>query len=102
MRVRRGLQTRFQCCILPWVFNPRSGAPAIRQAPSAGGYRGIATLRDLVFVWQTERHAEHFARQADGSWLLREYRGDDEMPIATLGGVIRLGEVYLAVFDPEG
>lgn len=75
---------------------------AFDRGEKAAGYRGIATLRDLIFVSQVERHVEHFARQPDGSWLLRECRDDDEMPIATLGGALRLAELYLKVFDASG
>ena len=55
----------------------------------------------MLFVWQTERHIEHFARQADGAWVLREYREKEHAPIATLGGALRLEEIYLKVFDAE-
>jgi Uma2 family endonuclease len=75
------------------------GTEAFDRGEKATGYRGISTLRDLIFVSQVERRVEHFARQHDGSWLLREYRDDDEMPIATLGGALRLAELYLKVFD---
>lgn len=77
------------------------GTEAFDRGEKAAGYRGIATLRDLLFVSQTERHVEHFARQADGSWVLREYRGEEQAPIATLGGALRLAELYLKVFDEE-
>ena len=75
------------------------GTEAFDRGEKATGYRGISTLRDLIFVSQVERRVEHFARQHDGSWLLREYRDDDEMPIATLDGALRLAELYLKVFD---
>ncbi|MFO0646515.1 MAG: Uma2 family endonuclease [Polyangiales bacterium] len=74
------------------------GTEAFDRGEKATGYRGISTLRDLIFVSQTEPYVEHFARQADGSWLLREYRNDDEVPVATLGGALRLSELYLKVF----
>ena len=78
------------------------GTEAFDRGEKAAGYRGVATLRDLIFVWQTERHVEHFARQSDGSWVLREYRGEERAPLATLGGELRLAELYLKVFDAEG
>jgi len=74
---------------------------AFDRGEKAAGYRGIATLRDSIFVSLLERHVEHRARQPDGSWLLRERR-DDEMPIATLDGALRLAEPYLKVFDASG
>lgn len=56
-------------------------------------------MRDLTFVSQIERRVEHFALRPDGSWHLRESRDDDEMPIDTLCGALRLAALYLKVFD---
>lgn len=72
---------------------------AFDRGEKATGYRGLSSLRDLIFASQTEAYVEHFARQPDGSWLLREYRGDAEVPIATLGGALSLAEIYLKVFE---
>jgi len=70
---------------------------AFDRGEKAMGYRGIASLRDLLFVSQTARYVEHFARQPDGAWTLREYRGDASVVLSTLGGALRLAEVYLSV-----
>ncbi len=35
-------------------------------------YRTLESLRDYVLVSQNQMHIEHFARQSDDSWLLRE------------------------------
>jgi len=72
---------------------------AFDRGEKAMGYRGIPSLHDLLFVSQSEAYVEHYARQGDGSWVLREYRGDDEDPIPALGGTMRLAELYLKVFD---
>jgi Uma2 family endonuclease len=74
------------------------GTEAFDRGEKATGYRGIPSLRDLLFVSQTEAYVEHYARQDDGSWRLREHRGDDEVPVAALGGAVRLAELYLKVF----
>jgi Uma2 family endonuclease len=63
------------------------------------GYRSLPSLTDYVLVSQRDRHLEHYARQADGSWLLREYRGHARVAVASLGITIDLDEVYLKVFD---
>ncbi len=76
-----------------------AGTEAFDRGAKASGYRALDSLRDLLFVWQTERHVEHYARQPDGAWMLREYRDDAVVPVATLGGDVRLTEVYLSVFD---
>src|SRR5258708_37256031 len=36
-------------------------------------YPSISTLQDYVLLAQDRINAEHYARQTDGSWLLREY-----------------------------
>lgn len=74
------------------------GTEAFDRGEKAMGYRGIPTMRDLLLVSQTERYIEHYARQGDGAWVLREFRGGDEVPLATVGGALRLDEVYLKVF----
>lgn len=71
---------------------------AFDRGEKAMGYRGIPTLRDLLFVSQTERYVEHLARQGDGSWSLREYHGDARVPVAALDGALPLEELYLKVF----
>lgn len=77
------------------------GTEAFDRGEKAMGYRALPSLRDHLMVSQTERYLEHYARHPDGSWVLREYRGDAEVPLPTLGGALRLAEVYLKVFDAE-
>ncbi|MEZ4390200.1 MAG: hypothetical protein R3A48_03815 [Polyangiales bacterium] len=38
-------------------------------------------------------------RGEHGAWVLRELCESDEVPMPTLGGAMRLDEVYLKVFD---
>lgn len=71
------------------------GTEAFDRGEKARGYRAIPSLRDLLFVSQTERAIEHYTRGEDGAWVLREFRGSDEVPMPTLGGALRLDEVYL-------
>ena len=73
------------------------GTEAFDRGDKALGYRALPSLRDLLFVSQTARVVEHYARQGDGSWLLREYVGAAEVSLPTLGGTLSLGEVYLKV-----
>jgi len=60
-------------------------------------YRTIASFREYVVVHQDRWCIEHYSRQDDGSWLLREYSGDGaSVPIARLGIHLPLAEVYAA------
>jgi Uma2 family endonuclease len=62
-------------------------------------YRLIPTLADYVLVSQDEVLVEHFTRQADGSWLLREVRAGELLRVVSLGCEIPVDEIYLKVFE---
>ncbi len=63
-------------------------------------YREIASLEDYILVHTGSALVEHFARQADASWIFREYRGlEAAISIASIGCTIRLADVYAGVFE---
>jgi Uma2 family endonuclease len=63
-------------------------------------YRTIASFREYLIVHQDRRHVEHFSRQDDGSWLLREHAGvDGSVAIARLNAHISLGELYASALN---
>jgi Uma2 family endonuclease len=57
-------------------------------------YRTIASFREYLIVHQDRRHVEHYSKQEDGSWVLREYGADGAVLIARLGVHISLAELY--------
>jgi len=58
-------------------------------------YREIPSLSDYVMVHTDTVQVDHFARQPDGSWILREYRGEDStISLNSIDCTIRLGDVY--------
>jgi Uma2 family endonuclease len=58
-------------------------------------YREIPSVTDYVLVHQAAVRVEHFARQSDGSWIFREYKGDDStIALTSINCTIRLGDVY--------
>jgi Uma2 family endonuclease len=58
-------------------------------------YRSITTLSDYLVVAQDSVLVEHYRRQADNSWLLREYTSlEDAIPIVSIGANISLAAVY--------
>lgn len=61
-------------------------------------YRSVASLRDYVLVSQSEILIEHFIRQPDGAWLLREHRAAAQIELASIGCAIAIDEIYLKVF----
>lgn len=63
-------------------------------------YRTIPSFREYLIVHQDRRHVEHFSKQDDGSWLLREYAGESaSVAIARIGAQISLAELYASAFD---
>lgn len=60
----------------------------------------MPSFREYLLLHQDRRHVEHYARQDDGSWLLREHRGAastvgiDRLPVR-----ISLGELYASALD---
>ena len=58
-------------------------------------YREIPTLSEYVLVHTNAVHVEHFARQADASWIFREYKGEEgTISLDSIHCSVRLGDVY--------
>jgi hypothetical protein len=51
----------------------------------------------VLFVAQDERHVTHHTRHHDGSWVLREYRDDDAVPLVSLPHALPVGAIYYDV-----
>lgn len=53
------------------------------------------TLTDHVLVSQNEPHIEHFIRQENGDWLLKEYYGlDATFRIDSIDYSLKLTDIY--------
>lgn len=65
-------------------------------------YRRLPSLREYLLVSQRERHVDHYVRQDDGTWLLREVAGADAvLTLAALGCELPLAALYERVELPE-
>jgi Uma2 family endonuclease len=63
-------------------------------------YRSIPSLREYLIVHQDQRRVEHYSKQDDGSWLLRDHTGaNDSVAIPRLQVTIPLGELYANALD---
>ena len=63
-------------------------------------YRTIESFREYLIVHQDRRHVEHYSKQDDGSWVLREYSGAKvTVTIPRLNVQISLGELYASALD---
>jgi Uma2 family endonuclease len=78
-------------------------------SPSTEGYdrgkkfescRTIESFREYLLIHQDRRHVEHYSKQDDGSWVLREHSGADAtVGIARPRVEISLGELYASALD---
>jgi Uma2 family endonuclease len=65
-------------------------------------YRTIESFREYLLIHQDRRHVEHYSKQDDGSWVLREHSGvEGSVSIPRLGASISLGELYAPALDLE-
>lgn len=65
-------------------------------------YRQRESLREYVLVAQDRPHAERFARQPGGQWLLSEVNGlEGVLALPTIGYELTLAGVYHLITFPE-
>lgn len=62
-------------------------------------YRKLQSLRDVVFVSQTERRIEVYTRGGDDRWLLAEHGPGGRAAITSIDASLDVDEVYR---DPLG
>jgi len=63
-------------------------------------YRTIDSFREYLLVHQDRRHVEHYSKQDDGSWLLREHSGaGSSVAIARLGVDLSLADLYASAMN---
>lgn len=63
-------------------------------------YREISPLQEYILTHAETAHIEHYARQSDGSWIFREYRGTQgSLRLSTLGWDIALADIYAGVLE---
>jgi Uma2 family endonuclease len=66
-------------------------------------YRTIPSFREYLIVHQDQRHVEHYSKQDDGSWILREHAGvDGSVAIARLGVHIAMADLYASALNIDG
>lgn len=66
-------------------------------------YRQISSLMEYLIIHSDGLHIEHYSRQHDASWVLREYRGqDDKIPLPAVKCELLLGSVYAGVMELAG
>jgi Uma2 family endonuclease len=66
-------------------------------------YRALPSLLSSVLIAQDSYHIEHYARQPDNTWVLRDAKGMDAvLELPAIGCTLALADVYEKVsFDGE-
>lgn len=65
-------------------------------------YRNIRTFQDYVLISQNEIHIEHFSKEKEGIWRLREYVHPEEMlTVESLDISLPIREIYTRVSFSE-
>jgi Uma2 family endonuclease len=58
-------------------------------------YRGLPSFSEYLLIEQDSIRAEHYVRQPDGSWLLRELSGHEaEIGLDSISCRLQLGTLY--------
>ncbi len=65
-----------------------------------GHYRRLASLRDYLLVSQAEARVEHYHRNEDGTWTLRDARAGDTVTLASIDVTLSVDDVYAGVTLP--
>jgi Uma2 family endonuclease len=62
-------------------------------------YRSIPSCTDYLMCSSTEPLVEHYTRDADGSWRLREYGTSDVVPLRGVDVTLSVAEIYAKAFE---
>jgi Uma2 family endonuclease len=63
-------------------------------------YRTIVGFCEYLIIHQDRRRVEHYSRQGDGSWVLREYAGEGAtVSVGRLGAQVALADLYFSVTE---
>ncbi len=57
-------------------------------------YRRIPSLRDYLLVSQHERRVEHYQRNENGTWTLRDVGAGDAVTLSSIGCVVAVDAPY--------
>jgi Uma2 family endonuclease len=62
-------------------------------------YREIPSLREYLLTHSDSLLVEHLARQADNSWIFREYKGlEHSLRLESIGCEIGMADIYERIF----
>jgi Uma2 family endonuclease len=72
------------------------------RGAKAQHYRKVSSLKDYLIVAQDLAHVEHYLRQPDGGWQIRDYdKLEDVIPLKSIEFELAVAEIYDKVAFPE-
>jgi Uma2 family endonuclease len=75
---------------------------AYDRGPKFEQYRKLSSLSEYLLVSQDRCHVEHYEKQADGSWTLREFNDLQEVVVLrSIECKLTLADIYLKVRLPS-
>jgi len=58
-------------------------------------YRTLESLREYILVWQDKKRVARYTKQIDGSWLLRDFIGEDaEINLDSIDCTLSIEDIY--------
>ncbi len=58
-------------------------------------YRTIESLREYVLVWQDKKRVARYTKQENGSWILRDFIGEDaEVKLSSIDCQLAMEDIY--------
>lgn len=63
------------------------------------GYRSLPSVIDYLLVAQTRARIEHYERQVDGNWLLREFGPGARLRLRSVEGELDVDDIYRKVMS---
>ncbi|MEP6903394.1 MAG: Uma2 family endonuclease [Actinomycetota bacterium] len=66
-------------------------------------YRTIESLKEFVLVWQDKKRVARYTKQDDGSWVLRDFIGEEaEITLGSIDCNLTMDDIYEKVeFEAE-
>ena len=71
------------------------------RGPKLQHYRGIDSLKEYILVDQHQIRIEHYARQADNTWVFRDYYAGDSLYMPSIDLPVPLDRIYEGVEFPQ-
>jgi Uma2 family endonuclease len=101
--------TQFEDDVLDTLLNPRSIIEVLSDSTERydrgdkfASYRLMPSFTEYLKVSSKLVRIEHFTRESDGSWRLREYASGDRFAITSLGIELAVDDLYRKVFEEAG